>query len=494
MYDVVIVGAGIIGSFLAHDLSKYQLNIAVLEKDSDIAGEATMSNSAIIHAGHDPKSGTLKAALNIQGSRMYENLCKELGVSYQRTSAFVVATDEEEAAVLPEMIKQAEERQIPCQLLTGEEARTLERNLSSNIIAAAEFPTTAICYPWEIALALMEEAVMNQVDLKLNEKVISIKQEQQGENSFFLIQTEQGNQYESRYVINAAGIYADEIYQMVTKLEKNSIVIRPRKGEYFVLDREDKTLVERVIYPVPTEKGKGVLLVPTTHKNLLLGPNSTVVTDKEDKSNTSEALSYVKEAVQKLANNIPFDKIIRTFAGLRASGESGDFIIEEASDVPCFINVAQIESPGLASAPAISQYVLQEILMKKNSENNSLNFVEKTDYQRRRHPIRVKELTEEEKNQLVKEQPAYGRVICRCEQITEGEIIDTIHRTLGATTVKGVKKRVRPGMGRCQGGFCEPRVVEILARELHISPLDIRLDSPDSLLLTRQLWGGEEHA
>jgi glycerol-3-phosphate dehydrogenase len=490
MYDVVIIGAGIIGSFLAHDLSKYQLNIAVLEKNSDIAGEATMSNSAIIHAGHDPKTGTLKATLNLQGSRMYESVCKELGVSYKRTSAFVAATNHEEEELLPAMIAQAEERDIPCMLLRGEEARRKEPNLSEEIVAVAEFPTTAICYPWEIALALMEEAVMNQVELNLNEKVIKIEKVQ---NTFQML-TEKGSQYESRYVINAAGIYADEIYQMVTKLEKNPIVIHPRKGEYFVLDREEKTLVERVIYPVPSEKGKGVLLVPTTHNNLLLGPNSTIVTDKEEKGNTTKALAYVREAVQKLAKNIPFEKNIRTFAGLRASGESGDFIIEEAMDVPCFINVAQIESPGLASAPAISEYVLHEILMKKEDQDQKLIFIQKENYLKRRHPIRVKDLSEEARNKLVKEQPAYGRVICRCEQITEGEIIDTIHRTLGAKTVKAVKKRVRPGMGRCQGGFCEPRVVEILARELHISPLDIRMDSPESLLLTRELWGGDEHA
>jgi glycerol-3-phosphate dehydrogenase len=473
MYDVVIVGAGIIGCFLAHDLSKMKLKVLVIEKEADVANRATMANSAIIHSGHDPIEGSLKAKMNVRGSEMYEEVCKELQVNFKRTSAFVVATSTEEEETLDDLYQQATNRKVPVVYLSREEAIEKEPNLSEFVTKAIELPTTGIVYPWEVAIALAEEAVENGVEFRLNETVTKIDKYEET----FHITTNQ-HTYESKIVINAAGTFADKLYQMVS--EQVDFKITPRKGEYFVLDRLQEPLVSRVIYPVPSSAGKGVLVVPTTHGNILLGPNSEVVDSDELNNTTKENLDYVKREIGKTVKNIPMQKMIRTFAGLRPTSTRHDFIIEEAKDVENFINVAGIESPGLASAPAISEYVLQTILAEK------LPMERKVDYKKRQPILIVNQLSEQEKNDLVKREPAYGKIICRCEQITEGEIIEAIRRPLGARSVKGVKKRVRPGTGRCQGGFCEPLVVDILARELKVSPLEVKFDNDKSTMLMKE--------
>ncbi|PXV89035.1 glycerol-3-phosphate dehydrogenase [Lachnotalea glycerini] len=473
MYDILIVGAGIVGCFLAHDLSKKELKVAVFDREADVANKATMANSAIIHSGHDPLDNTLKAKLNVRGNEMYESICKDLGVSFKRTSAFVAATSMEEEDTLDMLYQQTKNRNIPVMYLTKEEAIKKEPNLSDHVTKVIELPTTGIVYPWEVAIALAEEASENNVDFYLNEQVEKIKKTQKG----FEVITSKGN-YEAKIIINAAGVCSDKIYGKVSS--KVDFEITPRKGEYFVLDKLKKPLVSRVIYPVPSSAGKGVLVVPTTHGNVLLGPNSEMVDSGELNNNTKDSLDYVKKEIHKTVKNIPMDKVIHSFAGVRPTSTRHDFIIEEAKDVTDFINVAGIESPGLASAPAISEYVINEILSKKIRMN------EKNMYTKRRPNIKLKEMTEEEKNELVKKNPAFGKIVCRCEQITEGEIIDAIRRPLGATTVKGIKKRVRPGMGRCQGGFCEPLVVDILARERKISPLEVRLDGDNSVMLMEE--------
>lgn len=483
MYDVIIIGAGIIGCFLAHDLSKLDCSVLVIDKNADIADGASMANSAIVHAGYDPEKGTLKGKLNVKGNRMYPSVCEQLGVSFQKTSAFVAATCEEENKVLESLKERADLRKIPYLVLSGKEARAKEKNLSINVIRVLEFPTTGIIYPWEVAIALMEEAVLNGTTLHLEEEVTTIEKKEQ-----FIVTTEtiKGKQhYESRYIINAAGVFADNIYNMLKNIKHtDSFKITPKRGEYYVLDHLKEPLVERVIYPVPGPNGKGVLVIPTTHGNYLIGPNSQIVSDKEALNTTSQALAYVKKNAAKTVDNIPFDKIIRTFAGIRPSGEERDFIIEEAKNYPGFVNVACIDSPGLASAPAISQYVLEEVMQDK------FNFSVKTAaYIYRKRPVCLKELADEEKNRLVKERPDYGEIICRCEQVSRGEIVDAIRNVVGAKTVKGIKKRVRPGMGRCQGGFCEPEVIGILAHELKVSPADIRLDSADSIILENSVKG-----
>lgn len=483
MYDIIIIGAGITGSFIAYDLSKKKCSVLVIDRDADVGNGATMANSAIVHAGYDPKPGTLKAKLNVRGNRMYPDICRELGVTYKNCSAFVVATDSEESEVLDRLAGQAADRNIEYKDMDGNAARDLEPNLSGAVIRALEFPTTGIIYPWNVAIALMEEAVINGTELRLNEEVTDIDcVSQSNSDAFYRVKTTAGS-YEGRYVINAAGVYADKVYSMALKKESD-FKITPRRGEYYVLDEMAKPVVSRVIYPVPGPNGKGVLVVPTIHNNVLLGPNSLPIEDKEANCNTSEALSYVKSAVSKTVENIPFDKVIRVFAGLRPSGDAGDFVIKESDELKGFVNVACIESPGLASAPAISEYVINEVMKE------AFSFADKEEYIRRKPIVYMNELDDEAKNEMIKQNPAYGDIVCRCCQVSRGEIEDAINRPVGATTVKGVKKRVGPGLGRCQGGFCEPLVVDILAKELGKDKAEIRYDSPKSVILMEETKKG----
>lgn len=470
MYDLIIIGAGISGSMLAYELSRYQLKVLVVDKNNDIADGATMANSAIIHTGYDPEDGTLKAKLNVEGARMYPQILKDLHCKNKVIGAYIAAVGEEEEAGLEVLRQRAEKRNIPYEILSGDEARKEEPNLSDSVTKVLSFPTTTIVYPWEIAIACMQVAVRNGAELRLNTKVSNIDQTTDG----FLVHAD-NDTFETKYIVNAAGVDADTIYGCVSK--QPSFTMRPRRGEYFVLD-QTTNFCHHVIFPVPSAKGKGVLAVPTVYGNILLGPNSDYIAGTEDNGSSFQGLEYVRANINKTMKNVPFNHSIRTFAGLRPSSSSSDFIIEEAPDVPHFINCASIESPGLASAPAIAKYIIEKILAKdmelKEKENYDLT---------REAPVVLSECTPEERNEYIKKNPAYGRIVCRCEQVSEGEIVDCIHAVCGARTVKAVKKRVRPGMGRCQGGFCEPRVVGILARELGISPLDVVLDGEKSKIL-----------
>ena len=471
MYDIVIIGAGITGTMLARDLSRYRLHVALIDKENDIADGATMANSAIVHVGYDPEDNTLKALLNVEGARMYEKICEDLGCHRKVTGAYVAACGETEEKHLEILADRAERRGIEYEWLSGDEARKEEENLSEQVTKVLSFPTTAVIYPWEVAIACAEVAVNNGTELYLNTRCESITKDE----DHFVIHTNNGD-YETRYVINASGVGAEKVYRMVC--DTPEFTITPRRGEYFVLDHQVH-YVNHIIFPVPSaEKGKGVLAVPTVFGNTLLGPNSDYVDDPEDTGTSFEGLDYVRANITKTMKNVPYRYVIRNFAGLRPSSSCPDFIIEEAKTVPGFINAASIESPGLASAPAVSQYIIQKILKKH------LELTEKEDVcMTREKPLVMADLTPEEKAEVIRKNPLYGKIICRCEQISEGEILDCIHRTCGAHTVKGVKKRVRPGMGRCQGGFCEPRVLNILARELNISPTEVVLDAKNAKIL-----------
>ena len=475
MYDIIIIGAGITGSFIAHNLSKRQCKVLVIDKEADVANATSMANSAIIHAGYDPKPGTLKAKLNVLGNRMYPDICKELGVTYRKCSAFVVAVDSDESKILDTLKSQAEDRDVTCIDRSGEDARKLEPNLSPSVIRALEFPDTGIIYPWNVAIALMEEAVLNGTELKLCEKVVDITKTSSG----YTVTTDK-SVYESEYVINAAGLYADRIYEMALKSKPDYSII-PKRGEYYVLDEMAQTVVNRIIYPVPGPAGKGVLVIPTIHNNILLGPNSDITDSPDNNNNTASALNYVKQNVGKTVINIPYDKVIRTFAGLRPSGNDGDFYIKESESLSGFVNVACIDSPGLASAPAIAEYVINEVMQGR------FNYELKSDYIHRTPIKYMNELDDEAKNEMIARDPSYGEIVCRCCLVSKGEILDAIRRPVGATTVKGVKKRVGPGLGRCQGGFCEPLVVDILAEELGIDKTQVRYDSPDSVMLVDKM-------
>lgn len=471
MYDVVIIGAGITGTMLARKLSAYDIKIALIDKENDIANGATMANSAIIHTGYDPADGTLMAKLNADGANAYEEICSQLGCKYKKVGAYIAACGDEEEKHLDILADRADRRNIPYRFIDIEEARRLEPNLSQNVTKVLDFYTTAVVYPWEIAIACAEVAVGNGADIFLNSSCDSIDKTADG----YIVHTNERD-LECRTIINAAGVYAEKIARMVS--DNVSFHITPRRGEYYVLDKDAK-FVNHIIFPVPSkEKGKGVLAVPTVFGNTLIGPNSDFVDDPDDNGTSDDGLAYVRGNISKTLDNVPLYRSIRTFAGLRPSSSAGDFVIEELPDARGFINAACIESPGLASAPAVADYIISEFISKHIDLNMNSNAV-----MCRKAPVIMEELTPEERSEAIKRDPLYGKIICRCEQISEGEIVDCIRRPCGARSVKGVKKRVRPGMGRCQGGFCEPKVVEILARELGIDPTEVVLDSVESNIL-----------
>jgi len=468
MHDITIIGAGITGSLIAYELGKYNLNVLVLEKENDVASGATGANSAMIHSGHDPKTGTLKCKYNLIGSKLYPKLCKDLKVDYKQIGAYVVAIGEEEEKHLDVLVNNCIERDIPYELISGDEARIREKNLSDDICKALYLPSTGIINPWLTCMAAMEEAMLNGVELKLNYEVKKIDKV----DDYFLI----NDDIKTKLLINCAGIHVDDITNM---LRTSPYKVEARKGEYFVIDNLDSDYVNSIIYPTPSEKGKGVLAVKTVHDNIMFGPNSDYC-DKDDVS-TGDGLDYIKKSITKTMKNIPFNKLIHVFAGLRPHIDLNDFYIEEDDEIDNFIHVAGIESPGLSAAPAIAKEVVENIVLKK-FDNNQL----KDNYIHRKEYIDYSHLSEDEINELIKKDKSFGHIICRCEKISEGVIKDVINRKCGARTIKGVRMRCRPGMGRCQGSFCQSEVLKILARELKVDPSEIEYDKKDSYIVLKE--------
>lgn len=461
MKDVIIIGAGVSGCAIARELSRYQLDICVLERESDICEGTSKANSGIVHGGFDAKPGTLKAKLNVLGNSMMDEMSKKLDFEFKRNGSMVVCQNEMGIPALEKLLEQGKENGVKgMKILKREQALELEPNLADGVYAVLYIPSGGIVCPFGMNIAYAENAAQNGVEFKLGTEVQLI--ERVGQD--YRIQTNQGV-FDTKYVINAAGVYADVFHNMVSELK---IHIMPRRGDYCLLDKTAGDLVRHTIFQLPTEKGKGVLVTPTIHGNLLLGPTAIDIEDKEATATTAKGLQEVLEKCTKSVKNIPFKQVITSFAGLRAHEEHGEFIIGEVEDAKGFIDVAGIESPGLTSAPAIGIYV-RDILAEKMELKEKENFVEE-----RKGIVRFLDLPKEEQNRLLQKNQAYGQIVCRCEQITEGEILDAIHRPLGATTLDGVKRRTRAGMGRCQAGFCTPKVMEILARELHLELKDIR--------------------
>ena len=471
MYDIVIIGAGITGTLLARELARYDLKTALIDKENDIACGATMANSAIVHTGYDPEDGTMKAKMNPEGCKLYEQLCKELGCTYRVTGAFIAACGEEEEKHLDILAERADKRGIKYNILDSKQAHELEPDLSDEVTKVLDFYTTAVIYPWEVSIACAQVAVNNGTELYLNSPCTGIDRTSGG----YIVHTP-GKDLECKLVVNAAGVYAEEVARMVSNEVRFHIT--PRRGEYYVLD-DTAQPVQHIIFPVPSkEKGKGVLAVPTVHGNTLLGPSSDPIDSLDDNGTSTDGLAYVTKNISKLLKNAMLNRSIRTFAGLRPSSDVHDFVIEEAPDAEGFINASCIESPGIASAPAIAKYIINELISKR------IELKEKPGADlTRKAPVVMRALTPEQRTEMIKKDPAYGRMICRCCQVSEGEIVACIHSVCGARTVKGVKKRVGPGYGRWQGGFCEPLVVEILARELGCDPTEIVLDSAKSKIL-----------
>ena len=461
MKDVIIIGAGVSGCAVARELSRYELDICVLEKESDVCEGTSKANSGIVHGGFDAKTGTLKAKLNVLGNQMMDEMAEKLDFPFRRNGAMVVCQSKEEMAVLEELMERGKKNGVEgMEMLSRSQALLLEPNLADTVYAAIHIPSSGIVCPFEMNLAYAENAVQNGVQFHLETEVKQIEKMENG----FRVLTDKG-MFETRFLINAAGVYADIFHNMVSR---EKIHITPRRGEYCLLDKNAGNLVERTIFQIPTPKGKGVLVTPTVHGNLLIGPTAADITDKEGTETTSDGLEEVMKKCTKSVKNIPKRQIITSFAGLRAHEDDGDFIIQEVKDAKGFIDVAGIESPGLSSVPAIGVYV-RDIMAGLTELCEKKEFCE-----HRKRITCISELSREEQNGLIQENPAYGQIVCRCEGVTMGEILDAIHRPLGATTLDGIKRRTRAGMGRCQAGFCTPKNMELLAEELHLELKDIR--------------------
>lgn len=475
MYDVAIIGAGVVGALIARSLAKYEIKICLIEKENDVAMGATCANSAIVHAGFDAKPDSMKAKLNVRGSEMMENIAKELGVKYNRNGSLVVGFNYDDKCVLEELLHRGEKNGVKgLEIVEGRTLHALESNLSEEVICALYAPTGAIICPYELTIAAVGNAMDNGADLKRNFEVINIKQN----DSFYEIYSDT-ELVKAKFVINAAGIYADRIAEMIGD---SSFTIHPRMGEYILLDKECGDMVSHTIFRTPTQMGKGILITPTVDGNLLLGPTSADGTDKEGNMTTVEGFERIMNEAGKSVKNIPFGKTITSFCGLRAVGDTGDFIINSPKDG--FINAAGIESPGLSASPAIAEYIT-EMLSKQR-----LKLTPKKDYNPIRKPAHYfREMSAEEKNELIKRDKSYGRVICRCETITEGEIIEAIHQNPSACDLDGIKRRTRAQMGRCQGGFCMTYIAEILARELNISCEGITKCGDGSEIITGKTKG-----
>lgn len=467
-YDIAIIGAGVSGTAIARELSRYQTKICVLEREEDVCCGTSKANSAIIHAGYDAEPGSLKAKLNLRGNQMMDQLAKDLDFPFRRNGSLVLCLDEKDLPNLQKLYERGITNGVKgLQILNKEEVRAMETNISDQVIAALYAPTGGIVCPFHMTIAFAENACANGTVFHFNTEVKNITRRQ----NIWEIETTKGT-FEAGCIINAAGVYADKLHNMVSQ---KKIHITPRKGEYCLLDKTAGTHVSHTVFTLPGKLGKGVLVTPTVHGNLLIGPTAADIEDKEGVNTTREGLDEVLQKSAASVKNIPARQVITSFAGLRAHEDGDDFIIGETEKD--FIDCAGIESPGLSSAPAIGEMVA-ELLKEK------YNLKEKEDFISTRKGITdPSKLFLEERNALIHREPAYGNIICRCEMVTEGEIIDAIRRPLGAKSLDGVKRRTRAGMGRCQSGFCSPRVMGILARELDIPVEEITKSGGNSRII-----------
>lgn len=470
MVDVAIIGTGIMGAALSRELSKYNLDILLLDKENDVSNGTTKANSAIVHAGYDAKTGSLMAKYNVWGNAIYEELCKEVDAPFRRVGSYVLAFDENDKKHIEQLYQRGLDNGVPdMKIMSKEEVLEREPNISNKIVGALYAGTAGITGPWEFAIKLIENAMENGTKLALNSEVVNIIKKE----DYFIIKIKDKEDIKARTIVNAAGVFADKINDMISKIK---FTIHPRIGEYYLLDKVQGKLTDTVIFQCPNEMGKGILVAKTAHGNIIVGPTASDVESKDDVGNTISGLETIREHATRSIENINFRDNIRNFAGLRAEADTGDFILGR-TDVKGFYNMAGTKSPGLTSAPAMA-IDLAKIIVEDLKATKKENFI------KNRKRIHFIDLSPEEKAEIIKKDPRYGRIICRCENITEGEIVDCIHRYAGAITINGVKRRCRPGSGRCQGGFCGPRVQEILARELNIPLEKVVMEQLGSYILT----------
>ncbi len=455
LYDIAIIGAGCVGSAIAQRLSKYDIKTILIEKESDVSMGATKANSGIIHQGYFTTKGSLKEKLCLRGNELIDEIGPKIGVEYERIGAIFCATNKIEHETLEGEYIKSQNRGVEVELITElSRIHEIEPQLNDNVITILHFPRAGIIIPFELTIALAEHAMINGVELNLEFEVVFIKRDT--ENDVFEIHSDDGKKIKAKTIINAAGIYSDKIARMVG-LE--DFIIIPRRGEYILFDKDSLPL-KKIIFPTPTPASKGIVISKTVHGNFFIGPNATEIESKEGINTTSIGLNEIIAGARKIIKNLPFKKNITNFAGIRASTHQHDFIVEESS-IPQFINVAGIDSPGLSSSLAIAEMV-EQILKKKCG----YKFIKKGDYiPTRNKQILLSDLSEKELSEKIKENPQWGQIICRCEQVTEAEIVEACNGPIPVKNTDMIKRRLRPGMGRCQGGFCLPKVMKIISRE-----------------------------
>ena len=471
MFDVVVIGGGVIGGLILRELTKYQLNVCLLEKSSDVAMGESKANSGIVHAGFDAAIGSLKAKFNVEGNKMMEGVCADLGVKFRRNGSLVVAFSEEDFKTLKDLKFRGEINGVEgLEIIDQGRLREMEKNISDEAIAALYAPTGGIVCPYELTIASIGNAMDNGAILKTDFTVTAIEKTENG----YLVKSEDGQEVCAKLVINCAGLHSGKIAEMVGDTD---IQIGARKGEYILLDRESGDFVSHTLFFTPTKLGKGILVTQTVDNNILLGPTAEEGNDSTETS--ANGLAFVIEKARKMCKNVPLFNTITSFAGVRAFSDRHDFIIEESKVAKGVIHCAGIESPGLTSAPAIAKYVVEMLVggMVVLEKNEAFNGTRTPDYF-------FKHLTMEEKNEIIKKDPSYGKIICRCEQVTEGEILRAIRENPPAKDIDGVKRRTRSGMGRCQGGFCQPYVAELIAKERGMSLTNVTKNGKGSNLLT----------
>lgn len=471
--DVVVIGAGAVGSAVARELSKYDVNVIVVEKNEDVGGDASKSNSAIIHTGYDAAPGTLESQLVVAANPMYDEITKDLDVPFSRIGAILPAITDEQFEALPAIKEKAfNNRVYDVEYKTGKELLEMEPNLNPEVKGGLWIPRESIIDPFILVQALAENANANGVQFLLNTRVTDIKTENGKVKS--VVTT--GEEIETKYVINCAGLYCDEIAEMVGKAEYKVVA---RKGQFFILDKNTSCQVEHIVLPIPTKVTKGKLMCPTIHGNMLVGPTAEDQDSKVDKSTTAEGLASITQDVKNLVPNVNVRDTITQYSGLRPNRVPEGLNFDMWDDLEGYVNLSGVRSTGLTLSVAMGKYVVEQLLVHGAPFTLKENFISK-----RKGIVKFSECTREEQDALIKENPLYANVVCRCETITEAEILDAIHRPLGAKSVDAVKRRVRAGMGRCQAGFCGPKVLEILARELKVKPTEINKNNDGSYMVT----------
>lgn len=462
MRDIIVIGAGVVGCSIARELSKYNLDVLVVEKNSDVSEGISKGNSGIVHAGYNEKIGTLKAKLNIEGNKIFDDLSRDLQFPFKRNGAFILAFSDEEMKTLESLKENGEKLGVEdLEILTREEALNIEPNLNKEIVGVLNVKTSGIVSPYEMTIALAENAAENGVEFKLNSKVTNIEKISEG----YKVTLNNKELVSGKLIINASGLEGAFLNNLVSMSKRE---INPVKGEYCLFDKVAGAMINKTLFQVPNKLSKGVLVTPTAEGNLLVGPNAV---EGKTLETSREGIDEILDKSKKSLEELPVARILNTFSGIRPKTKEGDFIIEEVEDAKNFINVIGIDSPGLTAAPAIGVYVVNMI-------KERLDLVEKKNFKKTREKIvRFAELSLEEKNKLIKEKPSYGHMVCKCEFVTEGEIVEAIHRPIKALTVDAIKRRTRASMGGCQGIGCTLPISKILSRELGIDISDINKNS-----------------